>query len=146
MDKNIKITYWLLIINFLFLLSVFFIPVIGNLFKGSILFLIPFITFCLLGFVLTILTAKSEIKGKLRKFLLLTGVSSAGMLVSILLHNFIYGLFIFLFGENVWGPSGAGDEPVFFIIAIIICPIGFLIGAIGSGILFIKKTRTEIEK
>jgi hypothetical protein len=33
------------------------------------------------------------------------------------------------------------EEPVFFIIAIIVCPIGFLVGAIGSIVLTIKRIR-----
>jgi len=33
------------------------------------------------------------------------------------------------------------DEPVFFIIAVIICPIGFLVGAIGSIVLGVKACR-----
>lgn len=38
-----------------------------------------------------------------------------------------------------------GDEPFFFILATIICPIALLVGAIGSIVLFIKKKRIEIE-
>jgi len=93
-----------------------------------------------LGITLIILTLKSGIGGKLKKFLILTGASVAGFFVSILLHNFIYGLFIHFFGPDFWNRIGpGGDEPVFFILAIIVCPIGFLIGAIGSVVLFTKK-------
>jgi len=77
---------------------------------------------------------------KLKKFLILTGASVAGFFVSVVLHNFIYGLFIHFFGKDFWNRIGSGgDEPVFFILAIIVCPIGFLIGAIGSTVLFAKK-------
>jgi len=90
-----------------------------------------------LGIVLIILTLKSGIGGKLKKFLILTGASVAGFFVSVVLHNLIYGLFIYFFGKDFWGPGG--DEPVFFILAIVVCPIGFLIGTIGSGVLLVKK-------
>jgi hypothetical protein len=92
-----------------------------------------------LGVTLIILTLKSGIGGKLKKFLLLTGASVAGFFVSVLLHNLIYGLFIHFYGKDFWNRIGIGDEPVFFILAIVVCPIGFLIGAIGSTVLFAKK-------
>ncbi len=93
-----------------------------------------------LGITLIILTLKGGIGGKLKKFLILTGVSVAGFFVSVLLHNFIYGLFIHFFGKDFWNRIGTGgDEPVFFILAIVVCPIGFLIGTIGSAVLFTKK-------
>lgn len=94
----------------------------------------------ILGITLIILTRKSGIGGKLKKFLILTGASVAGFFVSVLLHNFIYGLFIHFFGKDFWTRIGTGgDEPIFFILAIAVCPIGFLIGAIGSTVLFTKK-------
>jgi hypothetical protein len=58
-----------------------------------------------------------------------------GVLVFVLLHNLVYGLFTYFFGENFWN---GGDEPVFFILASVICPLGFLTGAVGSIVLRIK--------
>ena len=78
-------------------------------------------------------------------FLILTGASATGSLVSVFLHNAIYALFIEWFGVGFWERIGMGDEPFFFILATIICPIAFLVGAIGSIVLFIKKKRIEIE-
>ena len=54
------------------------------------------------------------------------------------MHNAIYALFIVLFGADFWERTGLGDEPFFFILALIVCPIAFLVGVIGSIILFIK--------
>ncbi len=82
---------------------------------------------------------KEKIKGALKKFLILTGVSAIGFFISIFLHNIIYGLFIKLFGTNFWDRIGVGDEPFFFILATIICPIAFLVGVIGSIVIFIRK-------
>ena len=92
-----------------------------------------------LGITLLMLTVKGKTKGIFRKFQLLTGASAVGIPVSILLHNAIYGLFIHFFGANFWERIGLGDEPFFFILAIIICPIGFLVGVVGSIVLFIKR-------
>ena len=138
MYKSIITAFFALIANFIFILCLFFVPVINQFFMGSKVFLIPFAVFFLLGLVLTILVFKSKIKGKLKKFLLLTGISAFGMFAAILLHNLIYGTFIYIFGDNIWDRIGTGDEPIFFFIGIIICPLGFLIGAIGSIAVLIK--------
>ena len=125
------------------IVSEFFIPAVRELFRGSLLFLLPFIVFFLSGIALVFLTLKGKVRGMLKKFLILTGASSAGFFVSVLLHNLIYGLFIYWFGPDFWQRIGLGDEPFFFIVAIFVCPIGFLVGVIGSIILFIKERKRE---
>lgn len=96
------------------IVSEFFIPVMRDFFKDSVLFLLPALVFFLLGIVLIILTVKGKAKGKLRKFLILTRGFSTGFFVSIFLHNIIYGLFIYLFGSDFWQKIGVGDELIFF--------------------------------
>ena len=86
--------------------------------------------------------AKSGLKGLLKKFLLVTGAAPIGTVVSVILHNAFYGVFIYFFGADFWDRIGTGNEPVFFILAIIVCPIAFLVGVIGSIVLFIKGRRT----
>ena len=130
--------FWALIGVFIVVVCLFFVPAFRDLLRGSELFLVPIAIFFLLGAALIFLTLKEKVGGILQKFLLLTGASAVGFLVSILLHNAIYGLFIYFFGANFWDRISLGDEPVFFIIAIIICPIGFLVGAAGSIVLAIK--------
>jgi hypothetical protein len=90
-----------------------------------------------LGITLLVLTVRAKLRGMLKKFFLLTGASAVGLPVFVVLHNAVYGLFIYFFGEGFWGAGG--DEPVFFILATIVCPLGFLTGAIGSIVLFVKK-------
>jgi hypothetical protein len=92
-----------------------FVPIVGLVFLG-------------LGLTLVILTVKAKIAGMLNKFLLLIGASALGLPVLGILHNLVSALL-------------NAEEPVFFIIAIIICPIGFLVGAIGSIVLAIKSNR-----
>ena len=75
----------------------------------------------------------------MKKFLLLTGASAVGIPVGAVLHNAIYGLFIYFFGKYFWERIGLSDEPVFFVMATIICPIAFLAGAIGSIVLAVKR-------
>ena len=53
-----------------------------------------------------------------------------GLPISILLHNAVSRLF------NI-------EEPVFFIMAIFVCPIGFLVGAVGTIVLAIKNKQAK---
>lgn len=55
----------------------------------------------------------------LKKFLLTMGIAVGGFLVSVVLHNVV---------SDVFGV----EEPVFFLVAVIICPLAFFAGAIGS--------------
>jgi hypothetical protein len=83
-----------------------------------------------LGVTLLVLTAKAKAERRLKKFLLLTGASAVGLPVFAILHNAVSALL------NM-------EEAVFFTLATIVCPIGFLVGAIGSIVLMVKKSRTE---
>jgi len=139
LKQSITVIFWALVGTFIVILGEFFIPAFGDLFRGSKLFLLPLAIFSLLGLVLLILVLKEKATRKIEKFLILTGASAAGFFIFVLLHNFVYGLFIHLFGESFWGRIGVGDEPFFFFLAVIVCPVGFLIGAIGSIVLLIKK-------
>jgi len=130
--------FWALVAVFIVIAGIFLIPVFRELVMGFPFLIISGVVFFLLGVALIVLTVKEKIGGILKKFLLLTGASSAGFIVSILLHNAIYGLFIHFFGADFWN---GGDEPVFFIMAIVVCPIGFLVGVVGSIVLAIKKDR-----
>lgn len=131
MNNAILITFWLTIASFFASLSAMMIPPFRELLRGSPLFLTPFAFFFLSAIFLLIFTFRGDVGGTLRTFLLLTGGFGAGVFVSIILHNFIYGLFVHFFGQGIWNGLG-GDEPFFFIIGIIVCPLGFLIGAVGS--------------
>jgi hypothetical protein len=131
--------FWALIGVFVVIVCFFFIEPFSNLLEGSELFLTPFAVFFLLGIALLVFTLREKIEGTLQKFFLLTGASSVGVLVFILLHNAIYALFIYFFGEGFWGITG-GDEPFFFILGLIVCPLGFLVGAIGSIVLRVRKS------
>ncbi|XOB41092.1 MAG: hypothetical protein ACKKMW_03450 [Candidatus Nealsonbacteria bacterium] len=139
MKKSLTITFWALVGFFLFILSEFFIPVIRNLFKGSELFLLPFIIFSFLGVVLIFLTLKKRIKGVLRKFLLLTGASAVGFFIFVFLHNAFYALSIITGHIVLLNYLTEVLHVAFFLIAIFVCPLGFLIGMVGVMVIAIKK-------
>ena len=133
--------FWALIGVFVVIVGVFSIPPLRDLLMGFLFIIISGVVFFLLGVALIFLTVKEKVRGIRGKFLILTVASSAGILVSVLLHNAIYGLFIHFFGTDFWHRIGLGDEPVFFIIAVFLCPVAFLVGAVGSIVLAIKKVR-----
>jgi hypothetical protein len=97
--------------------------------------------FFALGLTLLILTVKEKLDKILKGFLLLTSSSAVGVFVSILLHGVLYGLFILIFGEDFWEKIGIPDEPVFFLMALIICPIAYLVGTVGSIVLILRRKR-----
>jgi len=144
-DKYIhisKVIFYVLIVIFVLIVGYFAVPVPVSL--KRVLF--PFVAvlaiiFFILGVTLIFLTLKSKAERKLKVFLILTGASAVGFLLSVILHNFIYGLFIYWFGEGFWDKIGLRDEPFFFFIAIFVCPILFLVGMIGSLVMFIRKRK-----
>ncbi len=73
----------------------------------------------------------------LRTFVLITGISFGAFIISVFLHNAIYGLFIHFFGADFWERVGLGDEPAFFFVAII-SALSFAVGIVGTLVLFIK--------
>jgi hypothetical protein len=133
--------FWALVGVFVVILCLILMPpfiLMGPIFLW---FLIIFGSiFLLLGVALIVLTVREKVSGTLKKFFLLTGASAAGFFVSFLLHNLVYGLFIHFFGEGFWN---GGDEPFFFVMATIVCPLGFLVGAIGSIVLRVRSSSPQ---
>jgi len=122
MKKALLATFWLLVVNFLALVHLIFNPGHRNLTLISLSF------FFSLGTALLVLTLRQKIKGALKKFLILTAASAMGFVISAVLHNLIFALFMH------W----PDDEVFFFALALFVFPILFLAGAIGSIVLFIK--------
>ena len=138
---SIPTIFWLLAGVFVLILCQFFIPAFRDIFRGSLLFLSPLTVFFVLGLLLLVLTLKSKIQGRLRKFLLITGASAAGFFLSVFLHNFFYALGTIVSHITALRYSMEGLHIAFFCVAIFVCPIAFLAGMIGSIILPIKKGR-----
>ncbi len=131
--KKTEAVFWALVGIFVLILSAFFIPPVREIFKGpSFLIMIAF--YFLLGALLIFFTLKEKNKGTLKKFLILTGASALGFFIFAILHNLFYGLEV-ITNQPVFGLLHA----LFFIISVFICPLGFVAGATGSTILFVKK-------
>jgi len=135
--------FWALLGVFIVIVAIMvgssLIPAAEDILGGGWFLVIAGILLLSLGIALLVLAAKEKGGGLTKKFLILTGASAAGIPVGVVLHNAVYGLFIYFFGADFWERNGVGDEPVFFIIAIIICPVAFLVGAAGNIVLAIKK-------
>jgi hypothetical protein len=118
----------------------FFVPPVTEFIQGPI-FLLPFIIFSLLGATLLFLVTKSKIKGKHRKLLILTGVSAVGFFIGILLHNFLYALAVVSGHIIILKYLFEFLHVVFFIVAVVVCPLGFAIGVISTIVILIKKRK-----
>ena len=137
MKRKISIVFFLLTFVFVLLISTFFIPQVRGVLQGAP-FLFLFALIFLFGLLLLIFSLKFQKKGRLKKFLILTGISPLVMVGGSVLHNFVYGIFIFFFGSDFWDKIGTGDEPFFFFIAVVIAPLGFLTGLIGTLVILVK--------
>jgi len=127
--------FWMLLALSVLALSNIFILNEFDLFNRYIFFASAVIL-TLLGIALIVLAAKAKINRISKAFFILTGSSAAGIVIGSVLHNLVYALFIELFGKGFW--AGMGDEPVFFIIALVVCPIALLAGIIGCIVLIAR--------
>ncbi len=132
--KLIWSIFWALVVVFVIVVAMLFI--LGDLLVGMenptpmgyVFFISAAVVLIGLGVTLIVLTAKAKLERRLKKFLLLTEASVVGLFLFAILHNLVSGLF------NI-------EEPVFFTLAIIVCPVGFLVGVVGSIVLAIKNKR-----
>ena len=140
--KYLLTIFWALIVIFILIVAYFIIP--ASLVSKQKLF--PFAAvlgflFFILGIVLVFLTIKQKIKGKLRIFLILTGVSAICPFVFSILHNLFYALAMISSDITLLKYLMEILHAGFFIIAIFVSPLMFLVCAIGTIILFKKNNK-----
>ena len=92
-----------------------------------------------LGIAMIILAARSAMKKILKAFLLLTGSSAAAITICAILHNLAYALLVYISESGLLSLPTGFDEPVFFIIGLVIAPVGLIAGIIGSAVLIHAK-------
>lgn len=125
----------------LFALTVLFFSLDRRFFNAAAVLAI---IFGLLGLVLMVLSLRLREPRLHRVFFLLTGMSAALIPISVVLHNLVYALCIVFFGEKFW--KDGSDEPLFFILAIVVFPALFVIGAVGSTVLLIRSKMKRVDK
>jgi hypothetical protein len=141
-SKLSRAIFWALVGTFIIVVGWFAAAQASEFFRGSrygVFLASAGAVLLSLGIALIVLTVKGKVAGGLKKFLILTGAAAVGIPVSIVLHNVVYGIFIYFCGAGFWDRIGLGDEPFFFVMATAICPLAFLVGAIGSIVLSIKR-------
>ena len=127
--------FWTFIATFVLIVSGAFV---GEWLMGP--YFIPAIAiFFLMGAALIFFTLKEKIEGLLKKFLILAGGSAVLFFVSVLLHNLFYALGTITGHITLLKYLIEIIHVAFFLIAVILCPIGFLVVVIGSIVLFVKR-------
>lgn len=131
------VVFCVLVAAFVLLVSTFFISAIRPYTRS--LFLYTLAAFFLLGMVLMASVVRGKVEGELKKFLILTGASAAGFVALSVLHNVFYGLSVITSHIAVLSYLIRVFEVMFFLVAIFVCPLVFLIGVVGSIVLFVNK-------
>ncbi len=94
------------------------------------------------GVGLIITTYKEKISGKRKLFLLFSGFSSAGFSLFVVLHNLFYALGTVTGNLGILNKIISFFEVAFFLAAVIICPVGLIVGIVGTLIL-LRKSQSE---
>jgi hypothetical protein len=139
-ENTLTIIFYLLVAVFIFAISIIFIPAFRGFLSGTFM-IISGVILVILGSILIGLTLVQKVEGKLKKLLVLTGASAAGFFVFVLLHNIFYALEQVTSHITILSYLMKAFEVIFFLIAIFACPIGFLVGVIGTIVMFNKKRR-----
>lgn len=133
---SILVIFWLIFAFFILIVSsMWLMPLFGQFIQ--FISIPSMVILPILGIALIVLAARAKLTKISKAFLILTGSSAIGITVFGVLHNLLFALLIKLFGEDF--AVRMGDEPVFFILATIVCPIALLVGIIGSIVLIAKK-------
>src|SRR4030042_584488 len=131
------VIFWIIVAFFILAMSGMYLSIYLH-FLGYFISLPVRVVLSLLGIALIVFAARASFKKISKAFFILTGSAAAGMGLSVILHNLVFGVLIKLLGEGFWERTGIGDEPVFFILAVFICPLALLVGIIGSIILIAR--------
>jgi hypothetical protein len=103
-----------------------------------ILWILHFVT----GVGLIVTTYKEKITGKRKFYLLLSGFSSAGFLLGVVLHNLLYALGTITENLVIVNKIINFFEIAFFLAATIISPVGFFVGMVGT-LIILKKSQSK---
>jgi hypothetical protein len=135
MKRSRKVTLVLVTLCCVSLIVAFLIGISDNL-PGLLLCYIA-VTALILAFVHTWRRVKS--------FLILLGASLIGFPLFVILHNLFYALGQVAADVIVLGSLLEFLHAVFFLVAIMVCPPGVLIGAVGSVVTYCKGRQVSDE-
>jgi hypothetical protein len=129
--------FWAQVAAFALMLGTIFLPFLEAVFRPAFLALMG--ACFILGLALSILSARARPIGALKRFLILTGASSAGLTFFSALHNAFYALATLAGDRPILEQTIKGLEVASFIIGILVCPVGFLVGTVGAIVILLRR-------
>jgi hypothetical protein len=142
MDKvprSLVIVFWAMVVAFVALILTVLFPEASDFFRPLFLSLMGLCF--LLGLALLILAVRWQARTLLRVFWILAGASVAGAALGSVLHNVFYALGTVTNQWPVLSTAMGGLEVGFFVIAILVCPVAFLVGTVGAIVLIVRRSR-----
>jgi len=136
--------FWAQIAVFVIILGTMLLPFLRTFVRFAFL---PLMSVCfIVGLVSLILSVRTKPTDALKRFLTLTGASSTGFVVSSVLHNVFYGLATLTGDRSIVRYTMKGLEVTFFIIAVFVCPVCFIVGTVGVIVILLRSDRRDDTK
>ena len=134
--RPLSIVFWTLVAAFVALILTVLFPDALGLFRPMFLSLMALCF--LLGLALLILSVRWNQRTLLRTFWILAGASTAGFALGGVLHNAFYALAMVTDKWPILSTAMEVLEVAFFLIAILLCPVAFLVGTVGAIVLIVR--------
>ena len=131
--SNLKVTFLFLAISIISLVIAFIIGIADNP---------PGLLLCFIGIIALMLVFVHRWR-KAKNFLILFVASLIGFPVFAILHNVMYGLAKMADDIIILSQLLSFLDVMFFLIAIMVCPPGILVGVVGSIVFYFKNKRTK---
>ena len=136
--RPLFIVFWTLVAAFAALVLTVLFPDVLDLFRPMFLSLTALCF--LLGLALLILSLRWKQRTLLRTFWILTGASTTGFALGSVLHNAFYALAMVTDKWPILSAAMGVLEVAFFLIATLLCPVAFLVGAVGAIVLIVRRS------
>jgi hypothetical protein len=135
--RSLSIVFWALVAAFAALVLTVLFPDVLDFFRP--LFLSLMALCLLLGLALLILAVRWKQRTLLRTFWILAGASTAGSALGSVLHNVFFALATLTGDWPVLNGTMEVLEVAFFLVATLVCPLAFLVGAVGAIVLLVRR-------
>ena len=134
--RSLLIVFWALVVAFVALILTVLFPDVIGFFRPAFLSLTA-ICF-LLGLALLILSVRWKERTLLRTFWILASASTAGFALGSVLHNVFYALATVTDQWPILSGAMQVLEGAFFLIAVLLCPLAFVVGTVGAIVLIVR--------
>jgi hypothetical protein len=142
--RALVILFWALAAAYGTLLAAVLLPPVRTLIRPAFLLLMGLCF--VLGLALLILSIRTRPITLLGKYTLLSGASSTGFALFSVLHNAFYALAQLTADSPLLSQAMEVLEVATFILGVLVCPVAFVVGAVGAAVLLIrarKQGRTD---